>query len=174
MSNTNGTIIQPTAAIESNVRQYESPLYRPDGSVGVLTVKIGAEESPTAAEEREHFFLTVDPRSLTARLEREVTELELQLSDYTGYDKQGEPILRYTGREREKLVHKFGIRRNALALANQNRIKAENMQAVARRNKEAEQVRINAAAQVKAQQLIEQHEIDRRAKQIAARAGVRD
>jgi len=158
--------------IENNVSRHEFDLYRPDGSVGIVKVKIGNDRSPTANEEMSQHFASIDPSSLTDGLEKEITRLEERLTDLTGYTREGTPIMRLTGRDRERVEFALGNRRNALAQAKVARVHAERVQAEARKTQAASLERIEAAAQAQAQKLIEQAEIDRRARQIAAKAGV--
>lgn len=155
-----------------NVEEREVTAFYPDGSQGVLKVRTSNDRSPTADDEFHTFLLTVSPESLTEGLEKELAQLDAKLSDFSGYDRDGNAIMRYTGRERELLTYKYGNRRHALIEAQKTRAHAVKLQAEARSAEAASNARIEAAAQAQAQKLIEQAEIDRRAKQIAARAGV--
>lgn len=170
-----GSIATPRSgnvSVSANVSEREIVAHYPDGSQGVLKVRTSNDQSPTAEAELQTYLLTVHPESLTTGLERELEQLNAKLEDFSGFDKQGQPIMRYTGRERELLEYKYGNRRHALIEAQKTRAQAERMQADAKRSQGAANARIEAAAQAQAQKLIEQAEIDRRAKQIAARAGV--
>lgn len=144
----------------------------PNGREAAVQIRTNLEEPEVREKHREEFLQTVHPASLTEGLEREIARLSAQHDDHTGFDKQGNPIMRVTGREREVLEMKLANRRNALVLAQRQRALAEGMQARAKATRQAQEERIDAAAQAKAEDLIEQAEIDRRAKQIAARAGV--
>lgn len=145
----------------------------PGGREAMVAVRHG-EQQPDAQREaqREEHLLTIYPPSLTEGLEQEIGRLTQQFNDFTGYDKQGQPIMRVQGRQREILEMKLANRKNALVLAKRERALAERVQARAKASKQAEEARITAAAEAQAQRLIEQAEIDRRAKQIAARSGV--
>lgn len=145
----------------------------PNGDERMVAVHVG-EQQPEAQrlKEREEFLLSVYPPSLTESLEREVARLTEQFNDFTHRDRDGNPVFRFRGREREVLEMKLAGRRNALQLAQRERALAERAQAQHKAAKQAEEQRIEAAAKAKAQELIEQAEIDRRARQIAARAGV--
>jgi hypothetical protein len=176
MSNTNGTIVLAPRAGDvsnnANVAEYEITANHPNGEQGLLKVRVGNDRSPTAGEEMENFMLTIDPASLTDGLERDLAKLNEKLADFSGYDKEGQPIYRYTGRERELLVYQFANRRDSLVQARKTRAQAEQMQAQAKKTQAATAQRIEAAAQAAAQKLIEEAEVNRRAKQIAKRAGV--
>jgi hypothetical protein len=141
-----------------------------EAMVAIRTGEMQPEDK--RAEQREEFLLTVHPPSLTEGLEKEIARLTEQFTAFTHYDKEGNPVYRFNGREREVLEMKLANRRNALALAQRERLSAERFQAQHKAAKQASEQRIAAAADAKAQELIEQAEIDRRAKQIAARAGV--
>lgn len=158
-------------SVQANVSEFETAAHYPDGKQGVLKVRTGNDQSPTAEAELQTYMLTVHPESLTAGLEKELEQLNAKLEDFSGYDREGNPILRYTGRERELLAYRYGNRRHALIQAQKTRAQAERMQADAKQTQAASNARIEAAAQAQAQKMIEQAEIDRRARQIAARAG---
>ncbi len=160
--------------VEGDVVTKQVAFDLPNGREAMVGLKIGLGEPADRAKQREEFLHTVYPPALTEGLEKDLARLTQQFEDYTGFDRQGQPIMRVQGRDREILEMKLANRRNALATARQERALAERAQAQARATKQAEDARIHAAAQAKAQQLIEQAEIDRQAKQIAARAGVRD
>ncbi|NDK38808.1 hypothetical protein DT603_08150 [Pseudoxanthomonas gei] len=170
-----GIVVTPrpgNVSVSENVSETEVLAFYPDGSQGILKVRTSNDQSPTAEAEFEAYMLTVCPESLTEGLERELQQLNAKLEDFSGYDKEGNAILRYTGRERELMVYKYGNRRHALIQAQKVRAQAERMQAEAKKTRAATSARIEQAAQAQAQKLIEQAEVDRRAKQIAARAGV--
>jgi hypothetical protein len=161
--------------IEGDVTTHHVAMDLPNGREAMVALKIGAYGPSDAEARRAEFLQTVYPPSLTEPLEKELAKLTAQFNDFTGYDKTGQPLYRVQGREREVLEMRMANRRSALALARQERAVAERVQAQAKAAKQAEQERIEAAARERAQQLIEEAEIERRAKQIAARtAGVRD
>jgi hypothetical protein len=177
MSNNGTIVVDPRAGNVSgmsNVAEYEVKAYHPNGDQGILKIRVGNDKSATADEEQENFMLTIDPASLTSGLERDLAQLDAKLADFSGYDREGKPIMRYTGRERELLEYKYGNRRHALIHAQQTRAQAERLQADAKKARAVAEQRIEQAAQVQAQKLIEEAEVARRAKQIAARHGVND
>lgn len=159
--------------VEGDVTTHKILMDMPGNKQAAVTLRIGNEGAAERDKQREEFYLTVYPPSLTEGLEKDIKHLSQQFNDFTGYDKEGKPIMRFTGRDREMLEMKLANRRNALAIAQQNRAFAERVQAHAKAENAAAQQRIAEAAAIKAQQMIEDAEIDRRASQLAARAGVR-
>ena len=159
--------------VEGDVTTHKILMDLPGHKTAAVTLKIGNEGAADREKQREEFLLTVHPASLTEGLERDIERLTQQFNDFTGYDKEGKALMRYTGRDRELLEMKLANRHNALGLAKRERAIAEHVQAQAKAAKQASAQRIEAAAMVKAQEMVEQAEIDRRASQIAARAGVR-
>ena len=164
---------QPDGEVIGDSVNHKVELDLPGGKVANIGLRIGLE-GPADREARNIEFLqTVPPSSLTDSLEREIEALTKQFSDFTGYDKEGQPLMRVTGRDRELLEMKLANRMNALELAQRTRAQAEYVQLQMKAAKQESEQRIEEAAQAKAQELIEQKEIDRRAAQIAARFGVR-
>lgn len=159
--------------VEGDVTTHKILMDMPGNKQAAVTLKIGNEGAADREKQREEFYLTVYPPSLTEGLEKDIERLGQQFNDFTGYDKEGKPLMRYTGREREMLEMKLANRRNALAIAQQNRAFAERVQAHAKAQQAATEQRIAEAAAIKAQQMIEDAEIERRAAQLAARSGVR-
>lgn len=157
--------------VHSNYNETQIDLIRPDGTVGIVTTKTSLERSASAEEEQAAFFATVDPASFTDNLQRDIAKLEERLNDFSGYDRDGTPQMRLTGRARQDAEFALGNRRNALKQATVMRAHAERVQAEARRERQATAERIEAAAQIEAKKLIEEKEVSRRAAQIAARAG---
>lgn len=164
----------PDVEVIGDVAVHRVPMDLPNGKEANVTLRIGLN-GPSDAEARHHEFMaTVHAPALTESLEQDLARYTEQWYDILGYDKEGQPILRYTGRERELLEMKIINRQNALKIAQQTRQEVEEYQARMQRERHASEARITAAANAKAAQLIEQAEIARRAKQMAARAGVRD
>ncbi len=159
--------------VEGDTTTHKILMDMPGNKQAAVTLRIGNEGAAEREKQREEFYLTVYPPSLTEGLEKDIKRLDAQYNDLTGYDKEGKPLMRFTGRDREMLEMKLANRRNALAIAQRNRAFAERAQAHAKAERAATSQRIAAAAAIKAQQMIEDAEIDRRASQIAARAGVR-
>lgn len=157
---------------EANTTVHRVAMDLPNGKTAMVGLKIGNERAADADKQREQFLHNVHPASLTEGLEKEVARMTALFTEHTHFDRDGNPVMRVQGREREVLEMRLANRRNALALAQRDRALAEHVQAQTQRAKVAEQQRIDVAARLKAQQLIEQAEIDRRAKQMAARAGV--
>ena len=164
------TITRPTG-VTTRQELFELP----NGREAMVETHVGEmQPEEQRAKDREEFLLTVYPPSLTENLEREIASMTAQFTDLVGYDRQGQPIMRVQGRAREVLEMKLANRRNALALAKQERALAERVQAHAKAQQEAETARIDTAAKLRAQELIEEAEIERRAQQIAYRtAGVK-
>ena len=177
-NNTSGLGIGPMTTpgngrLEGGTTRYEVDMALPGGKEAIVSLRIGAQ-APDAEQQRHELLANVCPQSLTEGLERDLSKLQAQFEDYTGFDKQGARQMRVTGRERELLEMKIANRRNALQIARAQRALAERIQAEAVQARRASDQRIEAAATAKAQQIIEEAEIARRAKQIAARAGVGD
>ena len=158
--------------VHSNYNETQLDLYRPDGTVGIVSTRTSIERSASADEEQAAFFATVDPASFTENLKRDIARLEERLSDFSGYDRAGTPQMSLTGRARADAEFALGNRRNAMKQAQAMRAQAERVQAEARRERQANAQRIEAAAQIEAKKIVEEAEVSRRAKQIAARAGV--
>lgn len=152
-----------------DIREVEMDL--PNGRTAVVRVSSGVESSD-AEDVRQNYLETVHAPSLTEGLEREVKDLAAKFQDFSHYDRDGNAVMRVQGRERELLETKLANRTNALQLARRTRAQAEQIQAAVKRGKQETEQRIEAAARVEAQRLIEEAEVTRRAKQIAARAGV--
>lgn len=128
-------------------------------------------EEATAREARRVALLSnTDPRSLTEGLEREVADLQRRLEDFDGYDRNGEPKLRLTGRERERIVTRWNIRKQALEQAQRQAAEVRGFQETQRQQHAAREARIEAAARAKAEELIESERIEQRAKLLAAQA----
>ena len=177
MSNTpsGSIVVAPRAgniSLSENVTEVEVAALHPNGEQGLPKIRTSNDRSSTADAEMADFMLNIDPESLTSGLERDLAKLNDKLADFSGYDKEGQPIYRYTGKERELLAYQYANRRDSLAQARKTRAQAEQMQAQAKKTRAATSQRIEAAAQVQAQKLIEEEEIAKRARQIAARAGV--
>jgi hypothetical protein len=160
--------------VEGNATVHHVAMDLPGGRDAMVSLKIGHDESGDREEQRREFLLNTHPASFTEGLEREISRLTNQFAEITGYDKDGNPRFRVTGRDRELLEMKLANRQNGLRLAQRERALAEKLQAEHKAAQIKQQERIEAAAQKKAQELIEQDGIDRRAAQIAARlAGVK-
>ena len=154
-----------------SVQEFEMP----DGRVAQVGLRIGndRDESSDAEEGRAKFWQTVHPPELTRNLERETARLQQELNDLTGYDKDGQPIFRLQGRARQTAEMQLASRMSALKIAQRDRQYAEQVQAQKRADDAKRAHHIEERAQTEAKRLIDQAEIDRRAKQIAARSGVR-
>jgi multidrug efflux pump subunit AcrA (membrane-fusion protein) len=179
MSNNHGTRFEGFIPGQINVvgdSKTENVIFDlPGDREAAVQIRTQIDDPAVRAKHREEFLTTVYPPSLTEGLERDIARLTTQFNDFTGYDKQGKPIMRVQGREREVLEMKLANRRSSLQQAQRERALAERLQAQAKATKQAQLERINEAAQARAQQLIEEAEVERRAKQMAARmAGVRD
>lgn len=157
---------------EANTTVHRVAMDLPNGKTAMVGLKIGNERAADADNQRAAFLQKVYPPSLTEGLEKEVARMTALFTEHTHFDRDGKPVMRVQGREREVLEMRLANRRNALALAHRDRALAEHVQAESSRAKAAEEQRIDVAARLKAQQLIEEAEVDRRAKQMAARAGV--
>lgn len=146
----------------------------PNGKEAMVGIRTG-EMRPEAdrAAEREAYLLTIFPPNLTEGLEREIARLTERFDEVTGYDLERNPIMRVQGRERSLLEMKLANRRRALTLAQMERAEAERVQARAAHAKSVQEQIIQARAETRAQEIIEEAEIERRAKQIAKhKAGV--
>lgn len=146
----------------------------PGGAERMVEIRVGEmQPDDQRAKQRAEFLEAVYPPSLTEGLEKDIARMTEQFRDYTHFDKQGNPVFRVQGKARQDLEMKIANRRNALVTARQERALAERVQAQVKSAKAAEEARINKAAQARAQEMIEEAEIERRARQIADRvAGV--
>ena len=179
MSNNHGTLYEnfvPGLVTTVGATQVENVLFElPAGREAAVQVRTQLDDPAVREAQLEEYLSTVYPPALTEGLEKELTQLTERLNEITGYDRNGKPQYRLTGRDREIAEMKAANRRNALVGAQQNRARAERIQAQARTARAEQTARIDAAARAKAQELVEQAEINRRAAQIAARvSGVRD
>jgi hypothetical protein len=126
-------------------------------------------EEQTAAEARRIEWMTnTDPNSLTEGLQREVDELERKLKDFDGFDREGKPKMRFTGRERDRLVMRHNVRLQALELAKQQAAQIRAFQQQQQKERAASEARVEAAARAKAAEMLEQERIDRRARLLVA------
>lgn len=163
--------LDPSGRINRSVQEFEMP----DGRIARVGVRIGLErdDSIDAEEGRTNYLARVYPPELTRELERQTTRLQEQLNDFTGYDREGKPLFRLQGRPREIAEMQLASKTAALKVAQRDRIYAEQLQAKNRADDARRAQLIETQAQAEAQRLIDQAEIDRRASQIAAKAGVR-
>ncbi|WP_242104151.1 hypothetical protein [Lysobacter sp. M2-1] len=156
-----------------NVTLHVADVELPNGKSAVTGVRVGDDigGDPTMrASRREEFLINTYPPSLTEGLERDIARFEEAFNDILGYDRDGKPLYRVTGRDRELLEMRLGTRRNALKLAWEERRTVEAYQKRRQAEAAAADVRINAAAAARAVELAEEAEIERRAKLIARRA----
>lgn len=146
-------------------------LFELPGNREAMVAVHAGEQKPAEQRQAEMdaFLLSVNPASLTDGLERDIDRYEAMLDDITGYDAQGNPLYRLTGRARSNAEMALANRRNALPQAQRRRELAERMQAEAKVAKQAAERRIAERAAVRAQELAEEAEVERRAKLIAAR-----
>lgn len=152
-----------------DVVMHEVDMDTPDGKQWTAKLRIGVDGPGDAEARRSDVLSNTYAPALTERLEDELTKLQEHFNDITGYDRDGQPLLRVTGRDRELLELKIANRRNALALAWKTRREVEAFQLAKRNEATAADARITAAAEVRARELAEEAEIERRAKLIASR-----
>ena len=156
-----------------DVTLYQITTDMPNGKAAAQALRIGDNfgGDPAMRESRQIEHLThTNPAALTEGLEKDIARMEQQWEDISGYDREGQPLYRVTGREREVLEMKLANRRSALRLAWQERQRVEAFQRQRKAEAEAADARINAAAAARAVELAEEAEIERRAKLIAMRA----
>lgn len=153
-----------------SVQEYEQP----DGRVARVGIRMGQirDESVEAAEGRQKFWETVHPPELTRNLERQTATLTAELEEITGYDRDGNPQFRLQGNARRIVEMKLASQSFALQVAQRDRAKAERIQAEKRAAELRHAQQVEAEAQAEAQRLIREHEVGRRAAQIAAKAGI--
>jgi len=128
-NNTSGLGIGPMTTpgngrLEGGTTRYEVDMALPGGKEAIVSLRIGAQ-APDAEQQRHELLANVCPQSLTEGLERDLSKLQAQFEDYTGFDKQGARQMRVTGRERELLEMKIANRRNALQIARAQRALAK-------------------------------------------------
>lgn len=153
-----------------SIQEYELP----DGRIARVGIRKGQirDESVEAAEGRQKFWETVHPPELTQNLERQTAALTAELEEITGYDRDGKPQYRLQGSARHIVEMKLASRSAALQHAQRDRAKAERIQAERRAAQLRHAQQVEAEAQAEAQRLIREHEVGRRAAQIAAKAGI--
>jgi len=118
----------PNGEVIGDSVRHQIELDLPGGKTANIGLRIGLEGPADREARRAEFLQTVAPASLTEGLEREVAKLSVRWSDHTGFDKDGNPLMRVVGRERELLEMKLANRINALELAKKTRAQAEYVQ----------------------------------------------
>ncbi|WP_313497662.1 hypothetical protein [Pseudoxanthomonas mexicana] len=154
----------------SNTTRYQVSRDYGNGRVVNVGLRVSNEGAPDADAQRTAFLETVYPPSLTEGLEREIADFTRRLGEVYG-DRDGKLQQRVQGRDREVMEMKLQNRRSALVAARQDRVIAERIQQQRRVEQMEKNQRIEASAQQRAIELEEGAQIERRARQLAARKG---
>lgn len=155
-----------------DVTRHEIDTLLPNGKEAIVGLRIGDDFAgdPVRRESLRVEFLThTHPPSLTEGLERDLERLEEQWQGINGYDREGSPLFRVNGRDREILEMKLANRKKSLQRAWEQRRAVESYQAKLKAEAAAREAKRNAAAEIRAEEIAEEIEVERRAKLIAAR-----